>query len=281
MKLLFALVLTGIALLILTTPSATSALPGGAPNLSATGTPKPTPVPVVTANAEWTPVYREFDGVEMALAPPGCFMMGSEAGDEDEQPVSEICIDAPFWLDVTEATNAQFEPFQGKFQYPGNWFGPNQPRDYLKWIEADRFCTLRGARLPTEAEWEYAARGPDGLIYPWGDEFMADSVVFRANSGDVPADVGSRPDGASWVGALDMLGNVAEWTASEFRPYPYDAGDGRESPNDGGNEERVFRGGAFNQPAEMLSTTSRGASEAREDAWTPFIGVRCARSYGE
>ncbi len=283
MKVVFALFLSVAVLLIVSAPSASSALTS-APLLAATPTPEPTPVPVVTTNEQWTPVHRDFDGVDMVLVPPGCFMMGSEDGDEDEQPVDEVCFDQPFWIDATEATNAQFDPFQrqGKFQYPGNFFGPDQPRDYLRWFEADKFCALRGARLPSEAEWEYAARGPDGLVYPWGNDFVADNVVFRANSDDMPADVGSRPEGVSWVGALDMLGNVPEWTGSEYRPYPYDAADGREAPNDGGNEERVYRGGGFSQLAEMLSTTGRGSIEARGDVFlTPFLGVRCARSYRE
>jgi serine/threonine protein kinase/formylglycine-generating enzyme required for sulfatase activity len=202
----------------------------------------------VTRNADWTPVTQTFDGVEMALVPAGCFMMGEE-GD------SEQCFDAPFWVDVYEVTNAQYGS-------SGQWAGDNQPRETVSWYDAAAHCEARGARLPTEAEWEYAARGPDGLLYPWGNEFIADNVVYSDNSGGQTADVGSRPGGVSWVGAYDMSGNVREWTSSLF----------------GGGDYRVGRGGSWFDSVDLVNTTDRSSHDHPIDTST-HGGFRCARDY--
>ncbi len=197
----------------------------------------------VASNALWTPAVREFDGVKMALVPAGCFMMGSEAGDPDEQPVNRQCFDRPFWIDVFEVTNAEFDLFAGEAGHPSNHTDPDDPREQITWLEASTFCKLRASYLPTEAEWEYAARGPDDLTYPWGNPFVRENAIW--NSGQT-APVGSRPQNASWVGALDMSGNVWEWVSSWYAPYPYSATDGREaSENSGKYEFRVLRGGSF------------------------------------
>ncbi|TVR19435.1 MAG: hypothetical protein EA396_12540, partial [Anaerolineaceae bacterium] len=163
----------------------------------------------ITRNDDWTPVERDFDGITMVQVPAGCFMMGYD-GEGGEQ-----CFDEPFWIDKYPVTNRQYGS-------SGFWSGDDLPRESVNWFDARDFCEARGGRLPTEAEWEYSARGPDGWIYPWGNEFFANNVV---NSGGRTADVGSRPGGVSWVGALDMSGNVWEWTSSLFEPYPYDADD--------------------------------------------------------
>ena len=134
----------------------------------------------------------------MVLVPVGCFMMGSSDGKADEAPVHEVCFDAPFWIDVYEVTNAQFGT-------SGQFDGDDRPREMMNWQRALAYCQSRGARLPTEAEWEYAARGPDSLIYPWGNAFIADNVVYFLNSENRTWDVGSRPQGVSWVGAYDPV----------------------------------------------------------------------------
>jgi formylglycine-generating enzyme required for sulfatase activity len=228
----------------------------------------------VTANDQWTPAIREFAGVEMALVPAGCFTLGSTIEDIDvafdqcresgkwrvceqswffdETPQAEICFQKPFWIDVTEVTNRQFGT-------PGSLLGDDLPRQIVTWYEAVEHCEARGARLPTEAEWEYAARGPEGLLYPWGNAFDASlfnycdaSCQFRWRDeyGDdgsgTTAAVGSYPAGVSWVGALDMSGNVHEWTNSFYFDYPYDAEDGREAPgNRNDSTWRVVRGGSW------------------------------------
>ncbi len=210
----------------------------------------------------------------MVLVPAGCFTMGHDEGRRDERPEHQICFSAPFWIDKTEVTNAAYGAH-------GNFEGDNRPRENLTWAEARDFCAARGAedsvphRLPTEAEWEYAARGPDSLLYPWGDELNAEALIFDQNFNSQTFDVGSRPNGASWVGALDMAGSLNEWTSSLYRPYPYDPTDGREDPNDT-TSPRVARSSwnSYREFDATLPVRIRTAPETRD--W--FLGFRCARS---
>lgn len=236
-----------------------------------TATPPPSPTPdYVKRNVDWTPVVETLDGVEMVKVPPGCFMMGHNAGRRDERPEHEICIDKAFWIDRTEVTNKQYGQ-------PGNFQGDQRPRENLTWFEARDFCVKRGGRLPTEAEWEYAARGPDNLMYPWGNELIDDMLVFDRNSNNETSDVGSKPSGASWVGALDMSGNVLEWVNSLYKPYPYDAADGREDPNDT-TGDRVYRSGWGSYIDFGVSSPIRFHDKPDTRDW--FIGFRCARDEG-
>lgn len=218
-------------------------------------------------NEAWTVVADVFGGVEMVQVPPGCFLMGNYHGRRDEQPVHEVCFDRPFWIDRYEVTN-------GQYGSEGAFSGPDHPRENLTWFEARDHCARRGARLPTEAEWEYAARGPDSLYYPWGDEFIEDNLVYDGNFNNQTSPVGSRPQGVSWVGAYDLSGNVWEWVSSLYRPYPYHAGDGREDPDDT-TGHRVFRGGLGSYIDYGTSATTR--FHAAPDARGWFIGFRCAR----
>jgi formylglycine-generating enzyme required for sulfatase activity len=224
----------------------------------------------VAHNDEWLPVVQEFGEVPMALVPPGCFTMGSEDGDDNERPVHQQCFDRPFWIDVSEVTNVQYG-LEGRFS------GIDRPRDSVTWFEAAAFCRSRGARLPTEAEWEYAARGPDGLVYPWGNEFAEGHAFFADNSLEQSWDVGLRPGGASWVGALNMSGNLWEWASSLMKPYPYDPVDGREAGGDDSESDRVLRGGAWDVDAPVLRAALRYAQDPATRL--PDIGFRCARDY--
>jgi hypothetical protein len=276
-----AYILTATATQWTDTPKATNT-PSNTPTSTHTPTSTPTLTPReiaeigVSSNAEWQPYSETFDGIEMVLVPAGCFMMGSEDGDSDEQPVHEQCFDEPFWIDKTEVTNQQY----GSVGCEAYSSEPNQPRNCVNWFDAKAYCEARGGRLPTEAEWEYAARGPDSLIYPWGNTFVVNYVVYVSNSNNQTAVVGSRPAGASWVGAWDMSGNVWEWTSTIYEqdrfPYPYRADDGRENDGDT-NSVRVLRGGSFNYFDDGLRAALR--------YWHyPNLtdnggGFRCVRSY--
>ncbi|MCC6612482.1 MAG: SUMF1/EgtB/PvdO family nonheme iron enzyme [Anaerolineae bacterium] len=249
-----------------------SSLLGDAP--SATREPGYEPV---TRNADWTPIAEDFNGVTMMLVPVGCFTMGNPEGEIDQIPAHEQCFDEPFWIDEVEVTNAQFARFNGRADRSSEWSGDDQPRERITWLEARDFCTLRGARLPTEREWEYAARGPDSLLFPWGDRWDADKAIWWDNANEQSADVGSIPAGASWVGALDMSGNVWEWVSSIYMPYPYAADDGREQNSNDMEVYRGLRGGAWDQ-IEISSMTSTYRNDNTLDYETEQDGFRCARS---
>ena len=227
----------------------------------------------MTTNAEWEIVAQLFDIVEMVLVPAGCFDMGSFDGNSDELPVTEVCFDEPFWIDRYEVTNEQFNFFGGQSSRGSTWTDNNLPREHVNWDEAKAFCELRGGSLPTEAQWEYAARGPDSLAYPWGNDFNPDNAVFLGNSDNRTAEIGSKPDGISWVGAYDMSGNVREWVSSLYIPYPYDAEDGRESANAGFNN-RITRGGGWQDGGGDVRATTRISSAERLAG--NVIGFRCA-----
>jgi formylglycine-generating enzyme required for sulfatase activity len=209
---------------------------------------------------------QAFDGVEMVLVPAGCFDMGNN-GEGGKQ-----CFDESFWIDRYEVTNEQYRSI-GCMETSSQ---PNQPRNCVSWSDAVAFCESREARLPTEAEWEYAARGPEKLVYPWGDDFVADNVVHFGNAGEQTATVGSLSRGISWVGAFDMSGNVWEWTSTLYRSYPYNAGDGREIVTED-NQLRVLRGGSFDNTNDFLDAMTRyNDSPGYQD---DIRGFRCARSY--
>jgi len=227
----------------------------------------------MTRNADWAPYIADFSGVKMALVPRGCFTMGSAEGPANEQPAHAVCFERPFWIDVTEVTNAQYGSV-GCAEYSS---APDQPRNCVSWVDARAHCEGRGARLPTEAEWEYAARGPDGLTYPWGNEFVSENVVWNISKPGEEAPVGSKPQGISWVGALDLSGNVWEWVADWYQdPYQPDAQADPVGPNSG--EYRVLRGGSWVYADPLfLRAALRGWFNPLEEAYNH--GFRGARDY--
>ncbi|MBL8165612.1 MAG: SUMF1/EgtB/PvdO family nonheme iron enzyme [Anaerolineae bacterium] len=215
-------------------------------------------------------------GVAMVRVPAGCFFMGSDKGSTDEQPTHEICFEQAFWIDKTEVTNAQYGSASPECS---EWSSaPDQPRSCVTWFEARDFCQSRDARLPTEVEWEYAARGPDSRVYPWGNDYDAALVIGYDDpdyGGRSTAPVGSRPGGASWVGALDMSGNLWEWVRSAYQDYPYRADDGREDANRT-DVSRVVRGGSFGDSSVGLRAADR--YWLGPDLEGGSYGFRCARS---
>jgi formylglycine-generating enzyme required for sulfatase activity len=231
----------------------------------------------VTRNQNWQPIQDEFDAVIMVLVPAGCFTMGTNAvGFANQGPAHEQCIETPFWIDKTEVTQSQFRIVAGEDTSTMADSALSLPVRDVTWFEADTHCKQRGGRLPTEVEWEYVARGPSNWRYPWSNRFEGANVVYGVTANGRPATVGSRPDGDSWVGAQDMLGNVEEWTASQWASYPYDAADGREADTgDQRNIRRVLRGGSFTS-VELYATVRAMAFSERS---ARDIGFRCALPY--
>lgn len=229
-------------------------------------------------------------GIAQVWVSPGCFQRGSDPTSDvqarpNEQPKHEICITRGFWLDTYEVTNAAYQEFiddagytrrelwsEDGWQWKGDRTGPEniegftdpqQPRVGISWYEADAYARWRSGRLPTEAEWEYAARGPESLIYPWGNEYeigranVNESQIGGQSRGQT-LPVGSFDNGKSWVGAYDMAGNVWEWTADWYDPNYYQQGVKNDPPGPKSGEIRVARGSSwYLDPVNARSTTRR------------------------
>jgi formylglycine-generating enzyme required for sulfatase activity/predicted Ser/Thr protein kinase len=226
--------------------------PTDAPTAADTATPRPTDTPTpseVPALGIGSTTTRERDGAVMVYVPGGTFQMGSTEGADDEQPVHSVTLDS-FWIDQTEVTNAQYRKCveDGACEEPGCWDdsdlnAPDQPVVCVIWYEAQAYCEWAGGRLPTEAEWEYAARGPQGNKYPWGDDEPTCELAQFSECSGKAASVGSFPDGASWSEALDMAGNVWEWVNDWYGEYPSTDQTNPIGPETGDN--KVLRGGSW------------------------------------
>ncbi|MBI4841898.1 MAG: SUMF1/EgtB/PvdO family nonheme iron enzyme [candidate division NC10 bacterium] len=221
----------------------------------------------------------------MVYIPAGTFTMGDTHGDgeADERPAHRVTLQA-FWMDRTEVINGQFAQFarfarDAGIGRGGEWKmepGKGQhPVVRVPWRVAVAYCRWADKRLPTEAEWEYAARGPDGRKYPWGNTWDDSRARFSGNSGgQATAPVGSYPSGASPFGAQDMAGNVWEWVSSLYKPYPYVVTDGRENSTPPGRH--VARGGSwFLNPRDLRSSRREFGEPGYRSA---YIGFRCAQN---
>ena len=295
-------------------PSPTTTLPP-----TATPVPTETPLPPTPTDTA-TPTLGigstrtiAIDQMVQIYVPAGEFLMGAADSDEEakrtiaggraypENPQHTVYLDG-YWIDKYEVTNRQYAlcvaagacelPWVTSSytydKYYGNPEFDNYPVIWVNWFKVRDYCTWAGRRLPTEAEWEKAARGTDGAMYPWGNEPLDGT---RANFCDVnctrthaldtvndgypdTAPVGSYPAGASPYGAMDMSGNVWEWVSSLIAPYPYDANDGREDPDS--PDERAWRGGPWSNGYWWMRSSVR----YRSVNWYQWyvLGFRCASS---
>jgi formylglycine-generating enzyme required for sulfatase activity len=282
-------------------PTATTSLP------IATATVEPTLVE--TEPTMGSTRVSDVDQMVQVYVPPGEFIMGSDDIEAKvtieggraypEIPVNTVYLDG-YWIDKYEVTNEQYAlcveagvcqpPYlsssETRPKYYGNPEYSNYPVIWVSWYMARTYCEWAGRRLPTEAEWEKASRGTDGRKYPWGNEPVSGE---RANFCDIncprtianslfddgyadTSPVGNYPAGASPYGAMDMSGNVWEWTGTLIRDYPYDANDGREDLETYG--ERVWRGGPWSNGYWWMRSAVRYRSIP--SYWYVNLGTRCA-----
>lgn len=202
------------------------------------------------------PAWTARDGSDMVLIPAGAFPMGEDSGQPDQSPRRRVDLPA-FYLGRTEVTNRQFRRFleDASRPVPEAWreaaaaWGEDAPAVCVSFQDAEAYCAWAGLRLPTEEEWEKAARGPEGRAWPWGVDFDPACLVV---GGRGPEAVGSHPSGASPYGLLDMAGNAQEWTSSWYAGYP---GTRAASPHFG-SQYRVVRGGNWRLASPDFFRTS-------------------------
>jgi formylglycine-generating enzyme required for sulfatase activity len=244
--------------------------------------------PAVQAGTTWT---RPADGMVMVHVPGGTFQMGSDESDPDaevdEFPRHAVTLDA-FWIDQTEVTNTQYRQCveAGVCQAPpeacdygsyGHAHRADHPVLCVDWYGAVAYCEWAEARLPTEAEWEYAARGPDNFIYPWGNSPPDNTLLNYAGNVDDTTKVGSYPGGASWCQALDMAGNVWEWVADWHGKHPSEAQTNPTGQPVG--EYKMVHGGSYVDGPTCVRAAHR--FQGLPDDRSPSRGFRCAGQAGD
>jgi formylglycine-generating enzyme required for sulfatase activity len=215
----------------------------------------------------------------MVYVAGGEFTMGNASGDEYERPPHKVTVKA-FFIDQYEVTCEEYARFvkaTGRTpplgwrngQYPAG--AAQQPVTGVNWDDANAYAAWAGKRLPTEEEWEFAARGTDGRLYPWGKEWKVGMANASGASGGGIADVGTFK-GLSPSGAYDMVGNAWEWTASDLKPYP---GGQLSEPELAGL--KVIRGGYWGSRITKATTTFRRGWPANGGDDYTNTGFRCVR----
>jgi formylglycine-generating enzyme required for sulfatase activity len=208
------------------------------------------------------------DGGKMVWVPAGEFTMGSAKGEgrDDEHPAHQVRIAKGFWLGKCDVTNAQFRKFCASAKHPfptASAEGGNHPVVSVTWAEARLYCRKQGMALPTEAQWEYAARGPEGREYPWGNEWDSKKCCNDENQDWTghAFRVGSFPEGASWCGALDMAGNVWQWCEDWYSDKYYANSSDTDPPGPDTGLCRVLRGGSWSKDADGCRSAHRGNND--------------------
>ena len=262
-----------------------------ATDIPPTGTIESTSVPTETPLPTETSIPAEIKdsrNVPMRLIPAGEFTMGSDdTGDIGSRPAQVISLEA-FYIDKFEVTNEMYDACVYAVEcrkpqrlgtatrdtYYANPVYANYPVIYLDWKMAKAYCEWRGARLPTEAEWEKAARGTDERLYPWGNDNP------DCNFANIPGCIGDttpvdqHEKGQSIYGVYGMSGNVWEWTSSLFKNYPYDPTDGREDPDS--LSERIARGGSWHVGSNSGNVRTDTRLKLDTGSTLAYVGVRCA-----
>ena len=231
------------------------------------------------------------NAVGMVTIPAGPFQMGCSAGDNacenDEGPAGGTPVNVPvFEIDTHEVTVSEYmqcikagkcnrpkDHQRNKYCNIGAKGRDDHPANCVDWQDAVDYCTFVGKRLPSEPEWEKAARGTDGRTYPWGEQFPTSSLLNFAAIVRDTMPVGSYPDGVSPYGVYDMAGNVWEWMQSEKKDYPYRDDDEREDLDSTNN--RVLRGGSWVDSDDHARAAYRASNvpSYADDS----LGFRCAR----
>lgn len=265
------------------------------PTPTSTPLPTNTPLPTSTPSAAFAAgaqAVSPVDAMVMVYIPPGEFLMGSSSADpyafDFEQPQHKVYLDG-YWIDQTPVTNLMYdtcvkagvcpEPVHNAneniyYGYPVNHY---HPVIYVNWFDAAAYCEWAGRRLPTEAEWEKAARGLDARLFPWGNNDPYTALANFNNIVGYTTIVGEYPEGASPYGVLDMIGNVREWVLDwyaedYYQTSPYANPQGPES-----GEGRVLKGGSFTDP----TVNSRAATRYFHDPNSAGVnrGFRCVLPY--
>jgi formylglycine-generating enzyme required for sulfatase activity len=261
-----------------------------APKAAATellATPTVTSIP---ASATPAPsAITDAQGINMVLVPTGKFIMGSNNGNLDERPAREVELDA-FYMDLYEVTNSSYQicviagactrpALEALGSFLTNYYDEPEYGDYpvvyVNWFQARSYCSWRGAKLPTEAQWEKAARGTDSPIYPWGPYISCDRANYGYCTQSTSA-VGSYAEGTSPYGLHDMAGNVWEWTADWYSDAYYQISPFPSNPT--GPDTglfRVLRGGSFADDDKSQRSSFRNKDLPESFNWN--IGFRCAR----
>jgi formylglycine-generating enzyme required for sulfatase activity len=221
----------------------------------------------------------------MVLVPAGEFTMGSDEGDNDEQPVHRVVLDS-FYLDTFEVTNGRFAQFVAAIQSEPPWgfadqetplVHAEQPVRWVTWLEATGYCLWAGKRLPTEAEWEKAARGTDGRVYPWGNDppTPAQAVFGLKEGAETVSPIGDHHPGRSPYGVQDLAGNLYEWVSDWYDDAFYQTTPTRNPRGPSEGTAKGQRGGSYINSSYRLRAAFRTKGDPTEH--DPHVGFRCAQ----